>query len=272
MRATYFVIIAGPAGSGKSTLTSALSLWMHENDLDVVKVNLDPAAELLPYTPDVDVRRYVKTRDLMIEYGLGPNGALVLSVDYLINYVGELRRDIEEARGNYVIIDLPGQLEIVAFRRLGPIILSELTKGYRSAMIFVLDSKLASDASSAYASALLALSALYRVKLPMVIALNKIDLVVDYETYRKNPEALDENLFFLRMLSDYYSCVESGIKTVFIEPSINEKLCEVFKETFKEVIPVSSKDMFGVDEVYASLQRVLIGGEDFLTEEFSGKI
>ncbi len=268
----YFIIIAGPAGSGKSTLTSALSLWMHENDLDVVKVNLDPAAELLPYTPDVDVRRYIKTRDLMIEYGLGPNGALVLSVDYLINYVTELRKEIEEARGNYVIVDLPGQLEIVAFRRLGPIVLSELVKGYRSAMVFVLDSKLASDAPSAYASALLALSALYRVKLPMILVLNKIDLVIDYETYRKNPEILDENIFLLRMLSDYYSCVELGIESVFVEPSINEKLCEVFKETFKEIVPVSSKDMFGMDEVYASLQRVLVGGEDFLTEEFSGKI
>jgi len=87
----YHIVIMGPAGSGKSTLAKALADWLEDQELSVSIVNFDPAAESLPYTPDVDIRRYVRARDLMIEKGLGPNGALIASVDMTINYIAEIK-------------------------------------------------------------------------------------------------------------------------------------------------------------------------------------
>ncbi len=264
----YFVIVAGPAGSGKSTFVSALAQWMELNGLDVVRVNLDPASEVLPYVPDVDVRNYVTTRDFMVKYSLGPNGALVLSVDYLVNYVSDLRKEIDELGGNYAIIDLPGQLEIVAFRRLGPIVLRELVKNSRSATAFILDSHMASNPHSSYSALLLALSTMYRLRLPLVLILNKIDLITTQQKFR-DLEGLSSRLYLLRLLSEDYSCISASNDAFFISLEVGESLCNIFKEIFKEVVSVSSKEMWGVEDAYASLQRVLIGGEDFATEEYS---
>jgi len=52
--------------------------------LKVSFINLDPGVEELPYTPQTDVREYVNVRDVMRRYGLGPNGALIKSIDTLL--------------------------------------------------------------------------------------------------------------------------------------------------------------------------------------------
>ncbi len=267
----YYILISGPAGSGKSTLVKALGEWMEEHQMDAVRVNFDPAAEVLPYIPDVDVRRYVSARDLMTKHGLGPNGAMVASVDYLVNYVVDIRNEVEESRANYALVDLPGQLEVIAFRRLGPVIIKELVRGYKSAMVFLVDVRLAAEMSSALSITLLALSTLYRLELPLTLALNKIDLVT---TNLSDPEellaVLKNNVNLLKLLEDTHSCAELALSTVFVDPEISENLCRVVKDAFSEVIPLSAKEGYGIDSLYAATQRVLAGGEDFLTEEPSG--
>lgn len=47
-------------------------------------VNLDPAAESFAYTPEVDVRELVTADDVMEMMDLGPNGALVYCMEYLL--------------------------------------------------------------------------------------------------------------------------------------------------------------------------------------------
>jgi len=75
-------LFLGPAGASKSTLTSAYARWLSNiKGAEVLKVNLDPVAEYLPYKPDFNVRSIINARDVALKYGLGPNGAL--SVSYL---------------------------------------------------------------------------------------------------------------------------------------------------------------------------------------------
>src|SRR5437667_12020832 len=79
-RNLYFL---GTAGSGKSTMVCAFQLWMNSQGLDCVTVNLDPGAESLQYSADLDVRDYVNLSEIMEQQDLGPNGAEVAGADML---------------------------------------------------------------------------------------------------------------------------------------------------------------------------------------------
>ena len=86
-RNLYFL---GTAGSGKSTMVFAFQLWMNSQGLDCITVNLDPGAEALQYSPDLDVRDYVNIEEIMTEQGLGPNGAQVAAADMVAMNAKEL--------------------------------------------------------------------------------------------------------------------------------------------------------------------------------------
>ncbi|MCS7099552.1 MAG: ATP/GTP-binding protein [Sulfolobales archaeon] len=253
------LFIAGPAGSGKSLLTSTLSTWIERFEYSVCKVNLDPASELLPYVPDVDARRYVNARELMIRRGLGPNGALLASMDELLNYVVDIKTEIEDCRADYVLVDLPGQLEVIAFRLLGPRLLHELAEGSNAAVIFLIDARLVSKMYSAYSLLLLALSTMYRLNLPMVLAVNKIDLVVDLTAYsdRKLYEKLYEVLPIYKLLSEYGECPSIIASEGFLSTSISIQLCEIFRQSIKPPTPISAREAVGLDSLIAEVENVV---------------
>jgi len=93
----FFVFLVGTAGSGKSLLTASLEKWLVGSDLSVTVVNLDPGVEDPPYTSDVDIREHVDYGEVMNSFGLGPNGALVASLDMAVGLVGDLRDEIVES-------------------------------------------------------------------------------------------------------------------------------------------------------------------------------
>jgi len=257
----YYIIVTGPAGSGKSTLTEVLANWIEDHEMSVVRVNFDPAAEYLPYNPDVDVRDYLNVRDVMNKYGLGPNGALIAAVDMLVNYIPTIKNEVESFNSNYAIIDMPGQLEIVAFRRVGPMLIDFLTEGRKSVTLFLIDSYLTLQPLSAISLLLLSLSTLLRLRKSQIVVLTKTDLLTE-----------DQELKLLNLFSDESSCSDMLESVELIDPELILKTCEVVKEVLTEIIPVSSIKERGLDELYASIQRTLVGGEDYLTEEPSGKL
>ena len=55
--------IIGTAGSGKSLLSAAFADWLRIAKQDVAIVNLDPGVLKLPYTPDIDIRDYVRIEE-----------------------------------------------------------------------------------------------------------------------------------------------------------------------------------------------------------------
>jgi GTPase SAR1 family protein len=75
-------------------------------------VNLDPGADVLPYKPVVDAREYVAVEGLMREKGLGPNGALVESMQVLYERRDELLERISRLEADVVLVDTPGQMEL----------------------------------------------------------------------------------------------------------------------------------------------------------------
>ncbi len=258
----YYVVIIGPAGSGKSHLVDALGDWMEFNQLSVARVNLDPAAEWIPYEPDVDVRDYVNTRSIMEKYKLGPNGALVASIDMLTEHLERIREEIEATRANYVLIDTPGQMELFAFRDTGPYVLREIIADNKAVAVFIVDAVFMSNPKSLASSIFLALSTRLRLGLPQINAVSKADLL--------QPEKMEEVDEILNNPGQLYSSlVSSGL-----DPSLADAAARSLEALMPEggatpavIRFVSAISGYGLDDLYAALQQVLAGGEDFYTEE-----
>jgi hypothetical protein len=67
-------LVIGPPGSGKTTYCHGMQQYLSALGRRVAIVNLDPANDVLPYTPDVDVAELVCLDTVMEELHLGPNG------------------------------------------------------------------------------------------------------------------------------------------------------------------------------------------------------
>jgi GTPase SAR1 family protein len=258
----YYVFLLGPAGSGKSLLTAVFHDWLEEHGISVATLNLDPAADWLPYTPDVDIRSYITVEDVMKRYNLGPNGALVTAVDLSINYIKELVDEIDEMRPNYVIVDTPGQLEVFAFRKAGSIMIDSLSKNFKTVVLFLLESYSLLKPSTLIPLSVLSLATSLSHKKPQITVITKSDLLSKEESMLLT-KLLENPLDTLTILKEreFFAISETpsdGIMAI-IETAI--------RNTLEEAVLVSAIIGQGIDELYASIQRILAGGEDFYTEE-----
>jgi GTPase SAR1 family protein len=65
-------------------------------EISAITLNLDPGSKTMPYVPDIDIRDYIVLDEVMNEYGLGPNGAMILSSDLMVNYLDDIKDEIDE--------------------------------------------------------------------------------------------------------------------------------------------------------------------------------
>lgn len=248
----HFVFLLGTAGSGKSTLTQVLSDKLSDWDFNVATVNLDPGVLWLPYSPDVDLREYIDIDAVMREYQLGPNGALVATVDMSINKVSEIKEELDKLNPDVVLVDTPGQMELFAYRDSGLIISSTLTQG-NFTILFLVDSIFANRASDFLSALLLSSSVQSRFQAAQVNALSKTDLlsrevVGKVAKWVEDPETLLEELVF----------EEKGLRKELAE-SLFMSLRELnLLSSFYAVSAITGE---GLDELVAELQRIFTGGE-----------
>lgn len=250
----YIIFLIGTAGSGKSLLTSSFADWLQIQKQNVITVNLDPGALTLPYTPDVDVRDYIKIEQLMQQYGLGPNGALIMAADLIAEETDRLEEEISSFRPDVVLIDTPGQMELFAFRASGPYIASELTKEPK-AIVYLFDSVFSSNPLN-YVSNLFLSAAVYnRFFISQVHVLSKSDLlppedmnhIVDWSADPKALEtAIEEKLSGTRRLLSrdmMHAVYRLGLRFL--------------------LIPVSAKTNEGLVNLNATLERIFTSGEKY---------
>ncbi len=250
----FFIFVVGTAGSGKSLLTASLEKWLVESDYSVAVVNLDPGVESPPYSSDVDIREYVNYGEVMENFGLGPNGALVASLDMGVSSVDNLREEIVETESNYVLVDCPGQMELFAYRNSGPLMVSGLRGDDPSLSLYLLDSNIARTASGYLSSMLLGLSINIRFGLPQLSILSKSDILMEDEI-----EEIVQWGSELHLLEEALEQSSEGLVREYAK-AILDMLGSI--GTMSDTIPVSAKDMTGFDILYGEMQRIFLGGDN----------
>jgi len=251
-----FVVLAGPAGSGKSTLTAALSQTMEEGGAVVVRVNFDPAVEHLPYDPEVDVRQYVDYASLL-KQGLGPNGALVAAIDMLIAHVLDIREEIESFNSDYVLIDTPGQMELFAFRQGGPLVLDALVQDDPTVTVFLIDAVFMENPASIVSGFSLASSVALRFRKPQVNVISKADLLLEEVREEIIPRLGEPG--FLTSLVEGDTSIPGDLRLLYIS------LARALEESgvIGEVLPVSVEEPDTLKALFAKIQQILAGGDDY---------
>ncbi|MFX1239185.1 MAG: ATP/GTP-binding protein, partial [Promethearchaeota archaeon] len=173
--------IIGSAGSGKSNLTGVLKDFvLHRNpETYAITLNLDPGVKSMPYNPDIDIRDFLVLDEIMEEYGLGPNGAMILAADLMVNHLNDLKDEIDEFNPDWIFVDTVGQLELFAFRETGPLIASSLGFGsIQKAVTFLFDSNFVLRPNGFISTLLLAASVQFRFRnIPQINVLSKVDIL-----------------------------------------------------------------------------------------------
>jgi len=170
-------IIVGMAGSGKTTYMAQL---VRKLGSACYIINLDPAVTHLSYTPQIDIRDTVDYKKVMSEYNLGPNGAIVTSLNLFSTKFDEVLNILEkkvDGEIKHIIIDTPGQIESFTWSASGTIITSSLSTSFPTLMTYIIDTPKCSSPSTFMSNMLYACSMMYRSRLPMVVCFNKTDLV-----------------------------------------------------------------------------------------------
>ncbi len=248
------IFIIGTAGSGKSLLTASFNEWLKVGKQKVATVNLDPGVLNLPYVPDIDIRDYITLNRIMDEYGLGPNGALVLAADLIAEDTERIGGEIEDLQSDVVLVDTPGQMELFAFRASGPYIANELTTEQK-AIVYLFDAVFSFNPLN-YVSNMFLLAAVYnRFFFPQLHVLSKCDLLPPEEANRivdwsADPEALE--LVIEEKLS--------GTRRLLSRDMIHA----IYRLGLEfQLIPVSAKTNQGLINLSSALERILVGGEKF---------
>jgi GTPase SAR1 family protein len=251
----FLIFVLGTAGSGKSELTAVFTRWLEMQGENAMAVNLDPGTLTLPYTANVDVRDYIRVDYLMEEYGLGPNGGLMLASEMMLEIVGQLVSDIDDFGPDVAVVDTPGQLEMFAFRDVGARIAEELSDEGKG-ILYLFDSAVCRDPLNYVMNMFLASAINSRFLLPQVSVLSKADLLQneleEIESWSEEPLLLEEAI----------NNRLSGVNRL-----LSQDMMEVINRLGIEFtpIPFSTRTNLGFNRLYSEVTRVFMGGEPFTT-------
>ncbi|CAF1498845.1 unnamed protein product [Adineta steineri] len=173
------ILVLGMAGAGKTTFLQRINAYLHSEKNPPYVVNLDPAVHELPYPCNVDIRDTVKYKEVMKQYGLGPNGAIVTSLNLFSTTFDQLLSILKknETKHKYYIFDTPGQIEVFTWSASGTIITEALGATYPTIIVYIMDTPRSSNPITFMSNMLYAVSILYKYRLPFIVVLNKTDII-----------------------------------------------------------------------------------------------
>jgi GTPase SAR1 family protein len=262
MTTRFAQIVMGPAGSGKSTYIRHVLDHFEVSRRTGFAVNLDPAADQLNYTPVIDVREAVNVKEAMEEHGFGPNGGLIFCMEQIVTEFDWFDDEVGDHDYDYLLFDLPGQIEIFSHLDILPRLFSHLQrKGYNLCGVFLMDSQFMCDPSKFLSGCLVALSAMMILEIPHVNILSKCDLLSDDQREQLESFCQADTMVLAGPLM-------ANTKT----GPLTAKVCELIdKYNMLDFTPLDIEDTMELAEVVSRIDVVLqyYDNADYGDPEFS---
>ena len=176
--------------------------YVNNSGLRAYYINLDPAVQSIPFAVNIDIRDTINYKEIMVQYKLGPNGAILTSLNLFATKFDQVIQLLEKRSSNldYIFIDTPGQIEAFTWSAGGSIISELLSTSFPTCMLYTLDTVRNTSPTTFMSNMLYACSILFKSKLPLICCLNKIDIerpdlilnwISDYECYQ---DSMDEDI------------------------------------------------------------------------------
>jgi GTPase SAR1 family protein len=172
------LVTHGFSGSGKTTVIQRLKAEISMRGQRPYVVNLDPAVMHLPYHANINIRDTVNYKELMKQYKLGPNGAIVTALNLFATRFDKVVDILKERAPatRYVVVDTPGQIEVFTWSASGALITDMLVSSFPTVVLYVVDTPRCKSPTTFMSNMLYACSILYKTRLPFVAAFNKADI------------------------------------------------------------------------------------------------
>jgi len=219
----YGQMVIGAPGSGKITYCAGLQQIFRAIKRPHVMINLDPANDNLAFDPHIDIRELITIEEVMERLGLGPNGALHYCMQTLASNMTWLKERLEQYKGFYLVIDMPGQLELYCSTDSIQRTAQQFSKWHwQICAVHFSDSTYVNDVGKFVGVVLSSLSAMINLEMPQLNVLSKVDLLPDDAPFR-----LDyfEELPNLRYLTD---CLDDHPALARYK-KLNQSICEMIE-------------------------------------------
>lgn len=233
-------VIVGMAGSGKSTFTKTLSTWLKDENPFVI--NLDPATLKLKFSVKEDIREKVNYKEIMNEYSLGPNGAIITCLNLYMLNINEMISKLN----NNIIIDTPGQIEAITWSSPGEVLISVLKQyNYKVYLLYIIDTPNSSSQSVFMSNMIYASAMMTKFDCELICVFNKTDLsshntvlewIRDYELFHKSLNFESFRHSSLYSMSLYFEEFYKNMKCVAISALNNKGKNDFFKCLEEKVI------------------------------------
>ena len=223
-------------------------------------LNLDPAVTSLPYTPNIDIRDTVNYKQVMQQYSLGPNGAILTSLNLFATRFEQVLQLVDKRTARQaatasplqlVLADTPGQIEIFTWSASGVIISESLASSYPTVLLYVLDTPRCQRPETFMSNMLYACSIMYKSQLPFLLVFNKTDIL----SHRTAVEWMTDYEAFTAALNSSSEDADKGRGGYM--SSLTRSMSLVLDEFYRTLshVGVSAVTGEGVDELLEAIKR-----------------